>query len=221
VNETVSEIRRIGELIMKIPCCINGFLFSLGMLEFLDMVSLDQSNELCSLIIMCANYKVDFDFRRPHNQLPTETDFDPFGGDLDAQSAWRNFGGRTLSEAFEIFLSNPLHYQENFMFMGCRAFGYYFPVIAKYLREIRYADDWDDCQAAILGHGVKLQFGWNGTVLPEQLLKEIESLSEVVQTRLAEYAVSEDEQKRIEAVWKEVDQELTQYRKRRDVASNA
>jgi hypothetical protein len=29
LNETLSDIRRIGELIMKIPCCINGFLFSL------------------------------------------------------------------------------------------------------------------------------------------------------------------------------------------------
>jgi hypothetical protein len=31
--------------------------------------------------------------------LPTELDFDPLHGDLDAQCAWRNFGGLTLDEA--------------------------------------------------------------------------------------------------------------------------
>lgn len=100
--------------------------------------------------------------------------------------------------------------------MGCRAFGYYFPVTDKYLREIRSEDDWDDCQVAILGYGVKAQFGWNGALLTDQLLKEIVSLSEVVHARLSEYTVSEDEQNRIGTVWTEVDQELVRYRNKRE-----
>jgi hypothetical protein len=165
---------------------------------------------------MSAKQETRFYLTRHAEPLPSEHDFDPFGGDLDAQSAWRSFGGRTLSDAYEVFLSNPLHYQEYFMFMGCRAFDYYFPVIDKYLREIRYEDDRDDCEAAILGHGVKAQFSWNGAVLLDQLLQEIESLSEIVRSRLTEYAASEDKQNRIGSVWTEVDQELARYRNNRE-----
>jgi hypothetical protein len=58
-------------------------------------------------------------------KLPTETDFDPYQGDLDAQCAWKNFGGLTLGEAFVKFEESPETYQEDFMFMGGKAFARY------------------------------------------------------------------------------------------------
>ena len=30
--------------------------------------------------------------------LPTENDFDPCGGNLDAKWAWKNFGGLTIEQ---------------------------------------------------------------------------------------------------------------------------
>ena len=68
-------------------------------------------------------------------ELPNETDFDPYHGDLDAQCAWRNFGGLSLDEAFKRFEECPETYQEDFMFMGGKAFAFYFPVIDRFLRK--------------------------------------------------------------------------------------
>ncbi|MBL8820867.1 MAG: hypothetical protein JNL96_20010 [Planctomycetaceae bacterium] len=72
--------------------------------------------------------------KTPEIPLPTEADFDPYGGDLDAQCAWRNFGGLTLDEATNKFRERPEIYQEDFMFMGGKAFAFYFPVVEAYLR---------------------------------------------------------------------------------------
>ena len=153
-----------------------------------------------------------FRFNRPDAPLPSEHDFDPFVGDLDAQSAWRNFGGLSLVQVYDLFLSNPLHHQEDFMFMGCRAFTYYFPVIDRYLRSITYEDDWDDCSAAILGSGVAAQFDWNNAILIPSLLDEIEDLSSFVKSSVKRYSVSDDEQNRIFKVWSKVDKRLVKYR---------
>lgn len=45
-------------------------------------------------------------------KLPKERDFDPYGGGLDEQCAWRNFGGLTLDEAYHKFESAPEVYQD-------------------------------------------------------------------------------------------------------------
>src|SRR5688572_21888562 len=67
-------------------------------------------------------------------ELPTRADFETAPGDLDQKVAWRHFGGKTLAEAYTLFCDNPLHYQEDFMFMGEGALRFYFPVIDQYLR---------------------------------------------------------------------------------------
>lgn len=67
---------------------------------------------------------------------PSQVDFYPFGGCLDAQSAWRNFGGLTLEQGHVRFCSAPEVYQEDFMFMGCRAL--FLP--DKSLRQLRVED---------------------------------------------------------------------------------
>ncbi len=60
-----------------------------------------------------AGFEIKVSWRRPryrcrsplkmNSNLPSERDFDPYGGDLDAQCAWRNFGGLTLEEATRRF----------------------------------------------------------------------------------------------------------------------
>jgi hypothetical protein len=76
--------------------------------------------------------------------LPTKKDFDPYDGNLDAASAWREFGGLTLDQAYKRFLSNSLSYQEDFMFMGPAAFSFYFPVIERHLYEFKTDCESDD-----------------------------------------------------------------------------
>ena len=96
--------------------------------------------------------------------LPTEKHFDPYDGDLDAQWAWKNFGGLTLDQAKAKFQQHPEVYQEDFMHMGGKAFAYYYPVIDEYLRETPLVapEDRTDREAWILPQCIKNQFqGWN------------------------------------------------------------
>ena len=80
-------------------------------------------------------------------KLPTLADFTPVQpprDDLDGYAAWQHFGGRTAKEAYRKFCTNPNGYQEDFMFMGDRAFTYDLPVLERYLREEEPAAGFDD-----------------------------------------------------------------------------
>lgn len=91
--------------------------------------------------------------------LPNESDFDPRGGGLDEQSAWRHFGGLTLDEAREKLSENSLYYQEDFMFMGPRAFRYYVPAIINYIQSETSTGDADiiNCFASILTFRLEIE----------------------------------------------------------------
>ncbi|WP_298862448.1 hypothetical protein [uncultured Gimesia sp.] len=107
-------------------------------------------------------------FQNTSGPLPGERDFDPYDGDLDAQSAWRNFGGLTLAEAYRKFLEHPGAYSEDFMWMGGKAFVYYFPVLERYLLVTpvwseENGSEW--CQ--ILGLGSPIQCQFTEDCLPE------------------------------------------------------
>ncbi|QDT42201.1 hypothetical protein Pan241w_22820 [Gimesia alba] len=126
-------------------------------------------------------------FQGVTGSLPGERDFDPHVGDLDARVAWGNFGGLTLAEAFHKFQKSPDEYQEDFMYMGGKAFAYYFPVLERYLMvtPVWYEDDgivW--CQ--ILGLGEAIQFHFSEKCLPEvqelvpRVLALIEHVKEAV-----------------------------------------
>lgn len=70
--------------------------------------------------------------------LPTLEDFtvtDRPEEDLDGLAAWENFGGLTIEEAYTQFCESPDRYQEDFMWMGDRAFAYYFAVVEDYIRK--------------------------------------------------------------------------------------
>ncbi len=150
-----------------------------------------------------------FRLARPTAPLPTESEF---GESLDARSAWRDFGNLSIQQAYELFLTNPLGYQEDFMFMGSRAFEYYLPVIDRYLREISSEDELDDCEAAVIGSGVALQFDWNDSDLSRRAVAEIEELSTFVLGNLSRYSPSPVEQRRIEIEWNGVHKKAEEYR---------
>ena len=138
--------------------------------------------------------------------LPTEKDFDPWGGNLDAQWAWRNFGGLTLEAAKEKFPKKPECYQEDFMFMGSRAFAFYFPVIESYLLDSPTEYDGFDRCAWILAQGIinQLQRDTKSYVLP--LIPRIHNLIQFVRQNIASFDDDEAEQSRILLAWTELEE---------------
>ena len=93
--------------------------------------------------------------------IPQITDFTevtPPEEDLDGFYAWKHFGGLDLTDAYVKFCSNAVYYQEDFMFMGARAFLFYFPVIDRYIREVEGPDNGFDEEAWILGCVIQIQF---------------------------------------------------------------
>lgn len=153
--------------------------------------------------------------RRQSTPLPTESDFNPFGNDLDAQYAWQNFGNLSLKQAYDLFLTNPTHYQEDFMFMGKVAFNYYFPVIDRYIREITGDEEGDDCEVAILGSAIATQLDWEDADPNDALIDDIASLSEYVALNVEQYSPAAKDQRRIKREWQIVDQKLATHLKKR------
>jgi hypothetical protein len=150
---------------------------------------------------------------RPATPLPSQSDFDPIGCGLDAQCAWRNFGGLSLADAYAKFIEVPESYQEDFMFMGNRAFAYYFPVVDRYLRSVSLApDDLGDCEASIIGSAIAYQLHPGHAPFSADLLSEIESLHAFVVQNISRYAVTPKDQQRIRREWKQVAEAIQRCR---------
>jgi hypothetical protein len=145
-----------------------------------------------------------FHLHRAKAPLPGATDFDPWSGNLDARHAWKNFGGLGLDQAHRLFLENPHCYQEDFMFMGPVAFDYYFPVVDRYLREFRRADDaGDDGCAWILGAAMESQIEtMNPRPLAAGTVMEISALANFVLSEIDRYAGEPRGHRRISAIWR-------------------
>jgi len=160
-------------------------------------------------------------FRDVNGPLPGERDFDPHEGDLDAQAAWRNFGGLTLAEAYQKFLGNPDVYQEDFMWMGGKAFAYYFPVLERYLLVTpvwseEKGSEW--CQ--VHGLGAAIQFQFTESALPEvqalasRVLPLIEQVKESIEVYVASghpYYSDPEMQQHVIREWNELEVHLQQF----------
>lgn len=138
------------------------------------------------------------------NSLPTERDFDPWNGNLDAQHAWRNFGRMTIEEAKAKFRQNPLDYQEDFMCMGGRAFAYYFPVIDDYLRTVPEIADYDDHQAWSLAHAIRAQFDGANCPHVRHLASRVRDLADFVCRNIHRFGVDDRERQRVSEAWTEL-----------------
>lgn len=145
---------------------------------------------------------------KSETSLPTEVDFDPYGGDLDARFAWKNFGGLTLEEATKKFREIPEIYQEDFMFMGGKAFAFYFPVLEAYLRDVPEEYEGDDRQSWILAHCLRQQFEAKTAHHVLHLVQRVFALSTFVQQNIHRFGDSTEEQRRIADAWMELDTRL-------------
>ncbi|RYD25307.1 MAG: hypothetical protein EOP86_27490 [Verrucomicrobiaceae bacterium] len=150
---------------------------------------------------------------RAHLPIPAQSDFhhNPAG---DAELAWRIFGGLSLEEAYEEFLEDPMMRQEDFMWMYPNAFGYYCPVVDRYLRTADIHDaekrQEEDCEAWILGRVIEHQFHWeDGSRPPDYVVREIRSLSRFVHGHLSHYSEDPAERNRIDDSWRRLDETLS------------
>ena len=92
------------------------------------------------------------------SRLPTREDFVESPGCPDQRCAWQQFGGLTLDEAKMRFAERPDLRQEDFMFMGRRAFLYYFPVIEDHLYGPPGCDGEYEWEAWILAMAIESQY---------------------------------------------------------------
>lgn len=138
--------------------------------------------------------------------LPTELDFNPFHCDLDAQCAWKNFGGLTLDEAHAKFEKCPESYQEDFMFMGGKAFAYYYPVIDRFLRRtIEIPEDQrGDRQSWILPQCIKNQFEGHGNLYVRPLKDSVLDLCAFMIENIRLFADDWRDPAEIEIHWREL-----------------
>lgn len=143
-----------------------------------------------------------------HEVRPLKGDFDPYGGCLDALSAWKDLGGLSRTEAFEKFCKLPESYQEHFMFMGGAAFAFYYPVLERYVLESNVEkNDGNDVEAMwILPYCIKAQFDANNVSV--HLRQRIRRLVTHVRANLKQYCADVDEQGKIDTAWSELEREL-------------
>lgn len=148
-----------------------------------------------------------------YGSLPTEIDFDPYGGCLDAQCAWKNFGGLNMVEAHWKFREAPENYQEDFIFMGGKAFAYYFPVIESYLLETPDPNDRDEIDfrpTCILAYCIQSQFTGDSLPYVIQLASRVQELIAHIHKTIGIYEAVPKEQKRILEAWDELEAHMQQ-----------
>ena len=143
--------------------------------------------------------------------FPSRQDFDPTGDCLDANHAWEMFGGLTIDQASLKFLEHPQYYQEDFMFMGGVAFRYYFPVLDRYIRDVKIDPKLDDEAEAlwILGYAIKAQLEPDNVALVEPIIHGIHDLTRHVRGNLFDYGAEQEDRDRIDSSWAELAETLS------------
>ena len=144
-------------------------------------------------------------FDRARDPLPSEKDFDPFCGDLDARCAWEHFGGLDLDDAYTKFSDHPERYFGDFMWMGRVAFHFYYPVVEQYLRDAEARDDWSSCEVAWLGSSIAFQFSSQGPSGSRYLRDRVQALCRFVEENAKRFASTPEEEQEIREQWAEVE----------------
>ena len=138
--------------------------------------------------------------------FPIESDFDPWYGNLDAITAWKNFRGFSVEDAYNKFCESPEFYQEDFMFMGPIAFSFYFNVLEKYMATVQPEDELDDCCGWIIGCGIESQLE---EIRSEDLIDKILRLSDLVIDRYLNFPIDDADKLQVIEKWEEVRTKLT------------
>ena len=76
-------------------------------------------------------------------EIPKEEDWGNWNDDLDTRYAFKQFGGKSISEAVDLFIENALYYQEDLQWMPIIPFQYYIHAYKEYLLSDKSSDDSD------------------------------------------------------------------------------
>ena len=104
---------------------------------------------------------------------------------LDAECAFKQFAGKSLKEAEEMFRDNALHYQEDLLAMPAIAFNYYAPVFAKYVLSNNAKGDSDGASSFL--HMVIELIQANRSLATEKTEHTLIAAAKIVATRQAFY----------------------------------
>jgi hypothetical protein len=135
--------------------------------------------------------------------LPTQLDLRAGDDALDEMHAWRNFGGLTLDEARAKFREDPDIYQEDFMWMGGRAFAFYFPVIEEHLLNAPEVNEGDDHEAWILACGIRSQLDSYPRDV-KHLAPRVLELAEFIAKNLSRFGSGYGERTGVARTWNEL-----------------
>lgn len=137
-------------------------------------------------------------------RLPTKADFISHCEDLDQICAWKHFGGLTLDEAKMRFAENPLYFQEDFMFMGTKAFLFYFPVLEDHLRSIPDGESEDDWESWIIAQCIRAQLNDDTIVRLRPIVDSIVKLAGFVRDNVRRFGCDDAERQRVADAWVEL-----------------
>jgi hypothetical protein len=140
-------------------------------------------------------------------RLPSEKDFAPCG-DLDAQDAWRNFGGLTLEAAQEKLAENPDCYCWDFYWMGSKAFAFYYPVIDAFLRESAARGEANCFHASSLGYAIKWQFTGAGLRAVKHLAPRALDLAHFVLANIDLFDPDREPELDVAGAWRRLEEHL-------------
>jgi hypothetical protein len=97
------------------------------------------------------------------------------------------------------------------MWMGGKAFDFYFPVIDGYLRETP-VEAWDDREAYILAQDIMNQFQGDRLEPPPQIVPQILDLADYVLSNIRVFAADDpEEQERIATAWQGLADQIGKY----------
>lgn len=101
-------------------------------------------------------------------RLPSVLDISPSNGmDLDERTALKHFHGLTQEQATALLRENPLHYLEDFFYMGPVAFAFYVPAVLALITEGGLGEpDGGEWDAVVSVAELRLQFG----ILPLEMV---------------------------------------------------
>ena len=95
------------------------------------------------------------------------------------------------------------------MFMGGKAFAFYFPVVARYLLDTPDVEnEGDDRQSWILAKCIENQFKSDTAQHVQHLAGRVISLSHFVQQNIRRFGYGEDERTKIADAWQELEDRL-------------
>jgi hypothetical protein len=138
--------------------------------------------------------------------LPTRDDF---GGGPDAETAWEHFGGKDLEDACAIFASCPEIYTDDVMWMGERAFKFYFPIVDRYLRAqspLQAEDDPPMMSAEFIGYCIQFHFDCHEDM--SGLHAQIIDLCDYVNSHLDHYVLELEKQEKAHTRWADLRQQV-------------